>query len=475
MLVVGGGVYGLTIAYDAAQRGLAVALVERGDFGHATSFNHLKTIHGGLRYLQSADLRRMRESIRERRTFARIAPRFVEPLAFAMPIGRSFARSALAMRAAFAVDAAVGFDRNRDLAAARHLPAGRVIGPAECRRLFDGAIEQVKSAAVWHDYATVKSDQLTLAFAKAAAAHGAALANYTEAVRVAVPEGGRSAGSLVRVTARDCFSGNNLEIRARVLVNAAGPWNSGMLDAIGIPSRWPLLKAMNVVTTRPGRHAALAAPTRAGRALVMLPWQGRTLIGTSESSEEREAEDQGASHSEVRHFLAEINETFPSLRLAIDEVSLVHRGIVPAAPNAGRLSLLGQHRILDHGDAGAPQVFTVIGVKYTTARLVAEQTVDRVMARLGRRRVRCKTAEAVLPGASLSDRDPADAVAHAIHEEMAHTLVDVVVRRTGLGSAGYPADAQVSAVADTMQRALGWTDERKTLEVAVLRDFYKML
>src|SRR5205085_4953508 len=77
VLVVGGGIYGLTTAYDAAQRGLSVALVERSDFGAATSFNHLKTIHGGLRYLQSADLGRMRESIRERRTFARIAPRFV--------------------------------------------------------------------------------------------------------------------------------------------------------------------------------------------------------------------------------------------------------------------------------------------------------------------------------------------------------------------------------------------------------------
>jgi len=77
LLVIGGGIHGLTAAYDAAQRGLSVALVERGDFGSATSFNHLKTIHGGLRYLQTADFARMRESIRERRAFARIAPRFV--------------------------------------------------------------------------------------------------------------------------------------------------------------------------------------------------------------------------------------------------------------------------------------------------------------------------------------------------------------------------------------------------------------
>ncbi len=475
VLVVGGGIYGLTIAYDAAQRGLTVALVERGDFGHATSFNHLKTIHGGLRYLQSGDLRRMRESILERRTFARIAPRFVEPLVFAMPLGTSLARSALGMGAAFAVDAAIGFDRNRNVAATRRLPAGRVVGSRTCRQLFDGAIEHVRSAAVWYDYQTVHGDKLTLAFAKAAYKHGAVLANHAEAIGVVLPSGGRSGQRLVSVTVRDLFSGSDLEIRARVLVNAAGPWSARVLDALGIQARWPLMKAMNLVTRRPAPAAALAVPTRAGRALVMLPWQGRTLIGTSESSEERHADDQAASRIEVQEFIAEINETFPSLGMKLDEVTLVHRGVVPAARHARGLSLMSRHRILNHRDAKAPEVFTVIGVKYTTARLVAEQTVDQVMTRLGRRRVACRTADVVLPGASLEDGDPADAVAHAIKDEMAYTLLDVVVRRTGMGSAGHPGEAVAADVADKMQRALGWSDERKALELATLKDFYRMV
>src|SRR5881392_2222442 len=98
VLVVGGGIYGLAIAYDAAQRGLAVALIERDDFGSGSSFNHLRTIHGGLRYLQTLDIRRARESLRERRALARIAPRYVQPLAFALPLPRSIARGRLAMR-----------------------------------------------------------------------------------------------------------------------------------------------------------------------------------------------------------------------------------------------------------------------------------------------------------------------------------------------------------------------------------------
>src|SRR5687768_16429591 len=177
VLVVGGGIYGLTIAYDAAQRGLSVALVERGDFGAATSFNHLKTIHGGLRYLQSADIRRMRESICERRTFARIAPRFVAPLRFALPTGPSLTRNPIAMKAALALDAYVGRDRNDGIDASLHLPAGRLIAGQNCRALFEGAIRTVASAAVWHDYQTIDGDRLTLSFAKAAAANGAVIVN----------------------------------------------------------------------------------------------------------------------------------------------------------------------------------------------------------------------------------------------------------------------------------------------------------
>ncbi len=210
VLVVGGGIYGLTIAYDAAQRGLTVALIDRGDFGAATSFNHLKTIHGGLRYLQSGDFRRMRESIRERRAFARIAPRWVAPLAFAMPTGTSLTRSPIAMKVALALDALIGRDRNDGVDPTRRLPPGRIVGGAECQELFDGAFQTVPSAAVWHDYQTVNGDRLTLAFALGAVAHGAMLANYTEAI-----EGLGNEGRLAGVRARDCLTGDTLEVHAR--------------------------------------------------------------------------------------------------------------------------------------------------------------------------------------------------------------------------------------------------------------------
>jgi glycerol-3-phosphate dehydrogenase len=468
VLVVGGGIYGLTIAYDAAQRGLSVALIDRGDFGAATSFNHLKTIHGGLRYLQSADLRRMRESIRERRAFARIAPRWVAPLAFAMPTGASMTRNPMAMRTALAIDAFMARDRNAGVDPRRHLPAGRVIAGVECRELFDGAIRTVASAAVWHDYQTLNGDRITLAFAHAAVLHGAVLANYVEAT------GPLKTGSqLAGVAARDMMTGDAFDIRARMLVNAGGPWGATLFDRTGVRTSRPLLKAMNLVTSRPARKAALVGATHAGRALVLLPWNGRTIVGTSESSDMRQPDDQDAKRSEVDAFLVDVNATFPALGLKAEEITLVHRGIVPAASVNGQLSLLGQSRIIDHGMGGqVPELISVVGVKYTTARVVAERAVDLLLSKLGRAPVACRTAETLLPGAGLDEADPPDSIVHAVREEMAHTLCDVVVRRTGMGAAGKPADSVVGDVARRMQQMLGWSDQRTSDEVDALTRFY---
>src|SRR5439155_20056790 len=123
VLFVCGGIYGLTIAYDAAQRGLAVALIERDDFGSGASFNHLRTIHGGLRYLQTLNIRRARESVRERRILATIAPHAVRPVPFALPLYRSLRRGKAAMRAGFLLDRLVALDRNRGVPSVLRLSA----------------------------------------------------------------------------------------------------------------------------------------------------------------------------------------------------------------------------------------------------------------------------------------------------------------------------------------------------------------
>jgi glycerol-3-phosphate dehydrogenase len=471
LLVIGGGIYGLAIAYDAALRGLSVALVDRGDFGAATSFNHLKTVHGGLRYLQSADLARMREAVRERRAFARIAPRYVAPLAFVLPASNSITRNALALQIALSADALIAFDRNRGLDVAHRLPAGHIVSRSACAPIFEGTgLDGISAAARWHDYVIVEGERLTLAFALAAARHDAVLANYVEAIQL-LTDKGRAGGARVK----DLFTGNVFDVQARVTVNAAGPWTAPLLKSSGIGGQWPMLKAMNLVTSRPARRAAIVAPMNDGRALVLLPWRGRTIVGTSESTDPRQAHDQGISRGEIDTFINQVNATFPSLSLRSDEVTLVHRGIVPGSVRAdGRLTLRSHSRIVDHEGDGISRLISVVGVKYTTARAVAERAVNMVGGKLARRLPPCRTAEVVLPTAGSDDRAPLDPIRHAVEEEMARTLVDVVARRTGAGAAGYPGDDIVGEYASAMQPLLGWSLDKTAAEIAALRKFYEI-
>ena len=132
--------------------------------------------------------------------------------------------------------------------------------------------------------------------------------------------------------ARDVVTNNAFDIRARARSwSRPGPGRQTLLSHAGIGRSWPLIKAMNLVTSRPARQAALVRRAKSGRALILLPWQGRTLVGTDESDREQQADDQEARRLEVSRFVAEINETFPGFALDAAEVTLVHRGIVPAA------------------------------------------------------------------------------------------------------------------------------------------------
>ena len=229
-----------------------MALVERRDFGSGTSFNHQKTLHGGLRYLQTGDIRRMRESIRERRAFARIAPQLISPQAFVMPTWPRLARSRMAMRAAFLADQLLGIDRNSGVAESHHLAAGRVLSRDEFVGLAPEAHGlPATGGALWYDYRTDEGDRLTLAFGLAAARFGAVLANYADAIEP-IRDGSRVAGMKVR----DAVSGDIIEVRARVTVNAAGAGVARLMAAFGGPA--------GVSPAQGDEHRDHAAGERAG-------------------------------------------------------------------------------------------------------------------------------------------------------------------------------------------------------------------
>jgi glycerol-3-phosphate dehydrogenase len=464
LLVVGGGVYGLIVAYDAAQRGLSVALVERGDFGGGTSFNHHRTIHGGLRYLQTLDLGRARESILERRTFARIAPSAVRALPFVLPLGSSLTRGPLAMRAGFLIDRVVGHDRNADVPDTHRLPTGEVLGREEAVARFP-VLRGVpmSGAAVWYDYVTTEADRLTLSWGLAAASLGATLANYVDATALRM-DGARVVG----VVATDRDRDRRLDIDARFVVNATGAAIDRLLSST--PTNLPMLKAMNVITTCEPPEHALGARSSSGRNLFLVPWRNRALFGTWESSKSCRADDLTPDEREISSFIDELRQAFPSLGVTRDAVTLVHRGVVPAVTRSdGSVALEGRDRVYDHSARGIGGLISVAGTKYTTARAVAERVTNQVMFKLGRPAVPCRTATTALPLPALSG----DALlAHAAEHEMVVTLEDAVVRRTPLGALGFPGDAAVAHAAEVVGNPRGWDEERKKRERDAVRRFY---
>ena len=525
VLVVGGGIYGLAIAYDAAQRGLEVALVERHDFGSGASFNHLRTIHGGLRYLQTLDVARARESVRERRTMARIAPHAVRPLPFALPVYRSVARGKIAMRAGFLLDRFVSAGRNRGVAESHRLRGGRVVGRGSAIQQFPGLRRQrLTGAAVYYDYVTTEPDRLTFSFALAAAEHGAVLANYVEAAApLADSAGGRK--EVRGVSARDLLGSGSIEIAARITVNATGARVDRLLAPLGITTGVPMLKAMNLVTRRDAGDEALGGRSAAGRYLFLVPWRERALFGTWESSETCDPDDTSVSERDVAAFITQLNQAFPALDLTLADVTLVHRGVVPARVKGGRVSLEGHEQVRDHEAHGIGGLVSVAGAKYTTARATAERITDLLVRKLQRPAARCRTASTALPGGSIRDvglaiadarREhdeglPADTIPHLIaaygsryrdiielaadrpdwrtrvahdspvigaelilaaRKEMAPTLADIVIRRTPIGALGYPGDEALARAAAIVGAELRWSDERRREEIAAIRNFY---
>jgi glycerol-3-phosphate dehydrogenase len=461
VLVVGGGIHGAAAAWDAAQRGMAVALVEREDFGAGTSWNSLKTIHGGMRHLQRLDLGSLRESARERSTLLRIAAPLVAPLGFFVPCSGHGARGRAAFAVALALQDALTRDRNRGLPPERSIPDGRTVGAAEALRLVPGLEPRgLTGAALWHDAQVLSSERLLLAFVHAAADAGAGVANHAEALEL-LRANGRVAGAAIR----DALSGRTLELRARIVVNAAGPW-ADALDATAVAgrARLPMLRARNLVLRRPSGLPFAVGSRSGGRFLFLVPWQGRAIVGTA-----YEGADQAAS--DPRLFLEDATRAFPWAGIEADDLLLVHEGLVPGERDASGLYTRG--RIVDHEAEGrAPGLLTLQPVKYTTARAFAEQAVDRVERRLARPAVACRTAltrlaKAEAPSGTLEER-----ARRAVRDEMAATLADAVLRRLDLGSAGPPRADDLARVARAMAQELGWDAARERSERAAIAAFF---
>lgn len=484
LLVIGAGIQGACIAWDAALRGLRVALVERDDFGAATSANSLRIIHGGLRYLARGDLPRMRESIRERTALLRIAPGLVHPLPVLIPTGPPGVPPRLGLGVALALTHLLSPRRNRELPPSRRIAAGRLLSRADCLRLMpalDSA--SVTGGALWYDAWMPRPERLTLAFVRSAAAKGAVVANYAEAEAFEV------GGGVVRsVEVVDRLNGRRHLVRARQVVVAAGPWTEALAARAGrrprVSTGTPRLAVgMNLIIGRRLGDAAVGLRSQSssgsdpggsgGRFLFLVPQERTTLAGTwyeiATGEDATAALDRGE-----RFLLAALNRACPGLRLTPEDVVGRQAGRLPlrAGVERGPAFLLAERPRLHARDPGEPaNLMTVEAVKYTTARAVAADVVDAVLPSLGLEPRACRTAETPLIGGELTAGPPApleQRVRRAITEEMAATLSDVVFRRTELGDPPGPDEAGVRLAARIAGDALGWDDRQRVEEEATV-------
>ncbi|MDZ7373585.1 MAG: glycerol-3-phosphate dehydrogenase/oxidase [candidate division KSB1 bacterium] len=544
LLVVGGGIHGVAIAYDAAQRGLRVALIEKGDFGSATSSNSLKIVHGGLRYLQHADLRRMRESIRERRILLRIAPHLVHPLPFLVPTYGHLIKGPEVFAVALALNGLIGADRNRRLPPEQRLPWGEIVPAAEFRKLapmVDG--KNLTGGVIWYDAQMYSSERLLLAFAQSAAEAGAQLANYVEATGYLVRD-----GRVYGVKAADRLNGQVFDIRARLTVNACGPWYNEVLRRLGIRTeREPLCLsvALNLVSTRKLTHEYAvgfyshkqyrdqdSVLSRGSRLLFIAPWREVNLVGTAHLPYEGKANGFAIQGRVLFDFLREVQEALPAAGLRVEDIRFYHAGLLPMKPVRGstdNVTLTKRHQIVDHEKVHRlPGVVSLIGVKYTTARAVAEEVTDLAVRRLGVKTPGAQTAETPLCGGEMEsfaefaqcklpllrkylpektaqvllhcygtrfqeliryfEISPywAEAVGpdlpvvkaqilHAVRREMACKLSDVVFRRTDMAMFGLPNAEALRTAAEIMANELGWNGRRIRQEMEEVQAVFRPL
>lgn len=397
LIVIGGGIHGAGVARDAALRGLSVSLFERADFGSGTSSASSKLVHGGLRYLERLQLRLVRESLVERSTLMRIAGHLVRPLPFLAPIYDDAPRSRAWMDA--------GLWLYDILSTGHSLGRHRWLGPETVHELEPSlSTRGLRGAFLFHD-AQMNDARLCLETALSARHHGAQVRNYTP-VEELVVEGGRVCG--VRF-------GNDQELRARVVLNAAGPWGHriGAQQQLAEPVK-PRLSRGSHIMTRPltRGHALLLSSARDGRIFFVMPFKGRSLIGTTEIEHRGDLDSIQPSPDEIDYLLTETNLRLAEARLEPEDILFSFAGVRALSPDEER-DLGKSSREATVFDE-APGLISILGGKYTTYRAVAERVTDRIQRELGQRRTHCLTALEPLPGGDSPPMDDYFSIAERI-------------------------------------------------------------
>jgi glycerol-3-phosphate dehydrogenase len=541
LVVIGGGIFGACAAWDAVLRGLKVALIEKDDFCQATSANHFKMIHGGMRYLQHLDIKRVRESSRERSVLLKTAPHLATPLPILMPTYGHGMRGKEILKTGLFLYELMTFDRNKGINdPARQIPRSSFLSKEEMLKEYPGLDKKnLTGGVVFYDGQIYNPPRLVLSYIRAAVEQGLETANYVEAINYII-SGNRVQG----VVARDTLSGDKFEIRSKIVLNASGPWAhklnksilqkySGQLPSfsrdlvIVVPKKLSEKYAFaHVVKTRDND----AVFDRGGRHIFIVPWRQYSLIGVWHQVFDRNPEEITVKDEELQNFLNEINKIYNKVDLTVNDVSMVNTGLIlfgmqknqngNLKHSFGKRSMLIDHYREDNLEG----LFTLIGVRATVARQDAQDVLDIIQKRLAQKTKSSKTGVTPIYGGNIDNfeeyvrqaesetqfslnsdllrslihnygseylevlsyakGDPSlgeeidgrgiikAEVTHAVREEMALKLQDVIFRRTELGTGENPGQEALNICSELMGNELQWGREKISNEVNEVLDIF---
>lgn len=541
LVIIGAGMFGVCAAWEAVQQGLSVAIVDKGDFCQATSANHYKMVHGGIRYIQHGDIYRIRESSRERSAFLRIAPHLVSPLPIVIPTYGHGMKGKEILGIGTAMYDLLTADRNRHIPdSKRHIPLTKFMSKKQLLDIFPGVKKDgLTGAGVFSDAQMYNPPRLAWSFLRSALEHGAVAANYSEVIDFLYND-----NKVYGVKIKDRIDNNVFEIRSKVVLNTAGPWANELLkNTIGLnlnPEPAFSRDAAFIVNRKPHNDYTLAALLktkdvdaildRGGRHLFIVPWLDRdiTMLGVWHMVWPGTKDHLFVTEEDLQGFINEVNEAYPEMNITMDDVSMVNTGLTlfgETTPGSKRMSFGKRSLLIDHSKTHSLDgLITLIGVRATVARDMAEKTIDLIGNKLGKKVFKSQTEFIPLYGGKIgifdeylnhaikedgqlispklmkalvhnygtrykevlkyatSDKSLAEPlgnstvlkaeVLHAIKDEMAVNLSDVVFRRTDLGTAGNPGEEVLKACARLVAKELNWDDNKYNDELTQLNKYF---
>jgi len=362
LLVCGGGVYGAWTAYDAALRGLKVALIDQGDWASGTSSASSKLIHGGLRYLETYDFKLVRKALKERKMLLRAAPHRVWPLRFGVPVYKDSRNGMLKMKAGLTLyDALAGFPE----APMAHRRFDKLGFSAQFPFLD---VDELSGGFTYGD-AQTDDARLVLELVSGAMAQGAVCVNYAKLV-----EWQQDKGRVCAALVHDQVGGESKRVHARQYVDATGRWAS-KTQAVRLSKGVHL-----VMPALPSDQAILLTAKEDGRVFFIIPWYGRTIIGTTDTDYGGDIDKVRVEDADVAYLLDAANHYFKTAWTQQDVIASYAGLRVMKQSDAANPSAASRDWELR---TTADHVHHIIGGKLTSAREDASEVVDVVCAHLG--------------------------------------------------------------------------------------------